>query len=288
MLRVISILFLCASAIGQPFSFHDPAWPTSSANSSIPVFNDVAEVWHFDDTLSTRASTAVFNSANNLLDSLNGTFQGYSTNGVTGVANHACAFPIQDITDGAQAPDNSTTSAGSGVSFTYTFWFMDLGGSLPGNPLISKWNNSAPPQNEYICIWVKPAGLSWGAHSLAGVQVFVTTNNPSSGVWHFGAMGYDDSLQQIFMQIDNGARINAAIVGVTNGTASFAVFNYSDSATGLAHSWKGSLDELYLWKRALSTSEVATLWNGGSGTFYTFVWEERYWAFDRWYRKTEL
>lgn len=233
------------------------AAPVTSGNNT--VFSTVVAVWHLNSSLTDVVGGF------NMGDNLDGNPHWSYTNGFH---NNALSMTNQNTTSGVQVGSNPTLSAGSGVSFTVTCWMNDQGGTDANNPLIAKWNAS---KFEYLLAFVKPSlGLIFQANNLAGSsQPFVKTNSPTSSAWHFVACGYDDSLQQIWIQLDNGARVNTACVGVKADTASLAFMNYSDANTGIASSWLGFLDEVYLWKRVLTTTEITTLWNGGAGTFYT-------------------
>lgn len=265
LLKVISVFSFATAAISRPFSFHDPAWLAIQSSSSVAnsdVFTNVAAVWHFElvGTDSVDSSTVGGGGSS--------THWGFTN----GFHNFAICMTNENTGSSVQVSDNSVVSAGSGVSFTYTFWMNDQGGTDSNNPLLAKWNNAGVPSTEYVCAFVKPSlGLIWQCNNLAGSsQPFVKTNAPTSSAWHFVAVGYDDSLQQIWLQLDNGARVNTSCVGVRDGNASLAFLNYSqDGGVGINSSWLGFLDEIYLWKVSLTTTKVSELWNGGLGLFYT-------------------
>jgi hypothetical protein len=61
----------------------------------------------------------------------------------------------------------------------------------------------------------------------------------------------------------NGALENQAVVDVVASTS--APFRFGESVSNPSRNFIGKIDELAIWKRALSTTEVAVLYNEGKG-----------------------
>lgn len=64
---------------------------------------------------------------------------------------------------------------------------------------------------------------------------------------------------------DNGT-IPTSIDAVASGTDDFEI---GASNQGTQRFWDGWIDELALWERELSASDVSDLWNGGTGLFFS-------------------
>jgi hypothetical protein len=83
----------------------------------------------------------------------------------------------------------------------------------------------------------------------------------TNGVWHCVVFTYDGVNVQPYF--DNTKETSYA-------------YTYSQSPSALMFGWDGSyyftgnLDESYIWNRCLSDTEVAALWNSGSGKSYPF------------------
>lgn len=93
---------------------------------------------------------------------------------------------------------------------------------------------------------------------------FFTSTVVNDGNWHFIVSTYDGTTLKIF--IDN-----------VNQLSSPATLNTSGGSTTFQFSWtlgapfSGSMDEVGLWNRVLTTPEITQLWNDGAGLTYPFL-----------------
>lgn len=150
-----------------------------------------------------------------------------------------------------------------------------------------------PTTSWTVTFWLKPTSFTTGAQdtpifvSTSGnsgfdlVQVQSSTNaniqlwplgagggtivgDPfSTGSFHFIAVVFNKTAKTGFMTIDT----NTVSWGPTGGTFAFdsSVMEFSFTTTlGV----NGVFDELAVWNRTLSPSEITTLYNGGAGRFY--------------------
>lgn len=104
----------------------------------------------------------------------------------------------------------------------------------------------------------------------AGAGQFVTLDGPATNsvrTWYmFTITSNGDKLVTFYM---NGTSINSGSFGATmNGIIVTGGCVLGNRASGSY--WNGMIDELYLWNRSLSSSEVSSLWNSGIGLFYPF------------------
>ena len=103
-----------------------------------------------------------------------------------------------------------------------------------------------------------------GTHTAA--KDSVTTNN--DGVWHFAVFTCDRAgLGSIY--IDNGTPDTVSVTTVTGSLNSSTGFGIGGGAGGI-HLSDSSIDEVGIWNRILTTGEISTLYNGGTGLTYPF------------------
>lgn len=177
----------------------------------------------------------------------------------------------------------------------YTKDTIDLGTSKFLKPL----NAGAGYKNYSLSVWAKPSLLSQGGVVLqwmAGSTNFMliwaggTGDSNAGDKWELstynGAWGPITSLADkgvsrwthfVITQNDstNNFWINGTFVGSktvfmnTGAEANFWLGNHSFSGWGYAKVWfNGTIDELAIWNRTLTPTEVTQLWNDGTGIQY--------------------
>jgi Concanavalin A-like lectin/glucanases superfamily len=110
------------------------------------------------------------------------------------------------------------------------------------------------------------AGVNIGSNSSAGFNMYIngiqTSNNTvfTKGVWHHVVGTYDGVNMKVYV---DGAHMSST----AGSTPAISGSNlYIGNGTAYANSmWKGQIDEVAVWNRALSAGEIATLYNSGSG-----------------------
>ncbi|MCX6355643.1 MAG: LamG domain-containing protein [Candidatus Aureabacteria bacterium] len=141
-----------------------------------------------------------------------------------------------------------------------------------------------------VSLWVYLNGdasygqfLAYGTHTNSnfyGSRVGATTTNKLSFMAHGGSYDWDNittlSPSQWYHVVlkYNGTTLEYFVNGTSAGTASRTLNTVSDGtfsvgakeSNGIYDSFfKGKIDELGIWNRALSPSEISELWNSGSG-----------------------
>jgi len=83
----------------------------------------------------------------------------------------------------------------------------------------------------------------------------------SLNTWHLivGKWITDDSM---WVSVDGGAFAEGATIGWPSDTAGYISVGESSGTSGGV-----TIDELCIWPRALTITEVGNIWNGGTGTF---------------------
>lgn len=207
--------------------------------------------WALDDQ--SNAVRADWNGRNNLTD-----LGGNITQGNNGIIRFCAVTPAANG-QGLSINHNTDVSVNAGDSISFSMWFKAVNNTDVNRGILSKFSTTT----EYL-LWSDTShNLVWQVTNLASATVALTVKaSPyAQGVWTHVAMGYDNAAQQLWCQYNNGTRQTIACVGVkVNNAAPFQLGNYASNQP-----FNGSLDEVGLWKRLLTTQDVNDLWNSGLG-----------------------
>lgn len=161
----------------------------------------------------------------------------------------------------------------AGSSFTFTTWYR--GGAQTGDPVIfgnKNWNNGAQ-SGVLFSVGVSGSGsglglnlADTGAHRSDAYQI--STAESSSG-WWFLAITVDraNGLSTVYAGSPAGKLyfISNEITALQDIGSSLP-FNIGQDGTGsYASQLKADLDDIGVWRRALSKNEISTIFNNGTG-----------------------
>lgn len=179
---------------------------------------------------------------------------------------------------GSAVQFNGTTSRinlGNGCTvtagLTISMWVQSNSTAL-NQMLFSKSNGSAPSSDSYYLYYFNSGGGNYKLGTFVGNG---TTNYfTESAVLSLATMThvvFTDDLTTTKIYINGVLNTSVAHATITsiNATASQAWIGASGSSPSLFFS--GSIDEVGLWNRAITTSEVSQLYNTGLGSTYPFV-----------------
>jgi len=165
---------------------------------------------------------------------------------------------------------SSDFSAGAGVSFTVSGWFKPFQDPATGDGFwCCRWHDSTDGQRE----WAMGCSASFAnprltVRDLSNSTVTVTDTVGLSGLdFTHIAWGFDAANGVIWIQVNDRARVTQACSGVRSTAASFWLVG--GSATGVQGP-ATYYDEVGFWKRAMSSAQVLSLYNSGSGWAYPF------------------
>jgi hypothetical protein len=158
--------------------------------------------------------------------------------------------------------DPSAFNLGSS-DFTIQLWvnFNTFGSSE--QTLIEKFSGGGGPG------WTltTPGGntIQFFASGLPTVQAPVSI---TAGTWNQIIVERSGNTLSIYL---DGSRLvsDTSYVGSIDPSPNPLLIGARDSGDGRNFTVNGSLDEIAIWDRALSTSEIASLWNGGNGMLIT-------------------
>jgi hypothetical protein len=176
----------------------------------------------------------------------------------TGLLGNAASIGAGDALSMLDSPD---ISMGSGVRMTATCWVKLVDKSTDRYLMLQDGN---APQHAWALYYKQAVDrfeldVSADGTNTAAVVKADNFGSPSTGVWYFVVARYD------------GAHIS---ISVNGGAANTTVFSSDihDSPDTLRFGFTdGLLDEVGLWKRALSDTEIAYLYNNGHPKSFPWV-----------------
>ncbi len=152
-------------------------------------------------------------------------------------------------------------SSGSGLpaanaTQTECFWFY-----IPtSNPTVTKTALAVSGTSVATKIgFISSGGMKFGVWKYNNTVLVSTSTLPAYNTWHFVAYVKNGSTNYLY--IDNNAAITSTTA--TDGSTSRTVINAGRTASGSDY-WPGKLDEIRIYSRALSATEIGALYNGGN------------------------
>ena len=206
--------------------------------------------------------------------SYDGTTSGI-TYGVTGKINDCFTFTSGDYVDmGDQAdfehtdgfswsiwmkPTNTINAAA--VSSFFFLMSKNEGGTVDGDVMIF-WdaNNPFSPDDGHLLFMITEGATDYACYSNA--------NSFTADTWYHVVVTYDDATLKMY--VDGVLQDDEeSLAGSDVGTNAAPLRVCAHSAT--AFTFLGEADEVGVWDRALTQSEVTALYNSGNGLAYPFA-----------------
>jgi len=182
---------------------------------------------------------------------------------VAGKINNCYSF--DGDTDEMKSDDNNyfndtTFSISFWIKFDYTTdnrYFVALDHSGDGWGLRTETNEShGADAGNRICLVLK------GTATIPFNSTTFTT-----GTWEHYVLTYNDGSAQILYK--NGVADSESSASTIDGTTKGLVLGTFEE--GNTENWAGDLDEIGYWSRVLTSAEVTSLYNSGSGLTYPFT-----------------
>ena len=207
--------------------------------------------WNLEEASGTRADAV---GSNNLTDN----------NTVTQAAGkilNAAQFTAAN-SEYLSIADNAALSVGD-ISFTVSAWiYLD---SLGADRTVLSKDNGA---GVYDLRVTNTNRVLWLVRQSGGADCGrVTATNfgaLSASTWYHVVAYHDADANEVGVVINSGTPQTASTTGTPfDDSVAFAVGRHSDGS--FPQYWNGRIDAVGFWKKKLSTSEIATLHNAGSG-----------------------
>lgn len=194
--------------------------------------------------------------AGDIVDANHGT----PRNGATFAAGQVgVAFSFDGIDDFVHVPDAPNLRL---TSLTIEFWFKLESANVPFVNFVTKQNSDR--DRNYIVYVHPPTGFFSASTSFSGVQQDISSGvNVVDGQWHHGAFVIDDVAKGESLYVDGVFRASLPFTGSPDPSIGAPLFIGGAFAFGnMVH---GQMDEVGIYNRALSASEIRAIFEIGSG-----------------------
>ena len=249
-------------------STHLPAWKVASGGSQTPWTSDIDGAGYELDNVGQLNPTTTQTTENGNSGTMKWSmpFQGSSykkflayLDALTVTSGNSDAVNMNG--SGYIEIPNSSPLAVSNI--TISFWIKPSSqptsntvinksfSSTIGGSWLFSYDNSNGGQLRFIAI-------------IGGVLKIVTSGVITSGSWHHVVGTYDGST--VVMYLDGSSTGTPVSVSGTldTSTNNIEIGRYSDLG---GYNFSGAMDELNIWNRALSSSDVTALYNSGAGVY---------------------
>ena len=215
---------------------------------------------------------AVYKAESNANDSL-GTYNGTAVGGLTYTAGKSGnAFTFNGSNAYVSLPDNSFNFTGD---FSVSTWINQS--SLPTYQMIIS-NQAEASGNFYgwrIWMWNNRVTLDlYNANSGTPSARWQTTNTLTTNQWyHIAVTKKPNQSAKIYL---NGTIDVSLVFGSNSGSLTYTSTNFSTLGVNKYLSivsdgfFNGKIDELNVWTKELTATEVTDLYNTGTGKFYPY------------------
>jgi hypothetical protein len=226
----------------------------SSAAPRALLTDNLVSYWELEEASAVRYDSA---GANDLTDN-------NTVGSAAGVVSNAGSF-VAANSEYLSIASNSSVETGD-IDFSVSFWVY-------ANTLIGL---NVPVARTF-------SGLSdWYFQSSNGTLTFSVQKSDNSesvsasGVitttaWYHVVGWYVAADKKSYLSINNGVPVTSSVAGwSTRGSNTVSPFHIGN-LPGFGRYWDGKIDEVGFWKKALTSDERTTLYNGGIGCAYVYL-----------------
>lgn len=177
--------------------------------------------------------------------------------------NINCAYNFDGINDYIECLDNFGLDGMQEMSLS--FWTngqkLATTGSIPGGrdliPIISKWSGSG--SNDSYLISIQNNSLAFNIASPSVSVAAITPHNLNTNQWHLITVTRDSSSIKIFIDTSLVASSIVTNNGISSSTPSLFFGNWYNHINSNYQTFKGKLDNIGLWHRPLSSTEIKNI-----------------------------
>jgi len=228
----------------------DPSSPSNPEFPSRIVTEGLVSYWTMDNKdLSGSVPSAT---VKDIWGDNDGTTSGTITTGATGKINEALDFDGVDDYVSVGTGLNSVFDGGG--SITVSAWvYADAFSTSDFQGIVAE--SFVPSNNVAFELCYDDVLSAWKAGFYDGSWHTVTGGEPSTGEWTHLVATYDGSTLILYV---NGTQVDSLndTAGLPAGDAAWAIGRRHDNFDLAASYWNGSIDEVHIYNRALSETEI--------------------------------
>lgn len=233
-----------------------------------PGTTNLAAWWSLNETSGTRNDS---HGTNHLT-------VGGSTSYAAGLVGNAVDLEAATL-DYLSVADNASMSMG-GTDFTIAGWVRLESKPAVVQTVIARYSNATAAQREYIVRYATGAdrfqfyivtytGGVPGVGTTLSLAQADTFGAVSTATWYFVACKYVLASRINYISINGGAWNASAAHAVGQSMADTATLTAVGAYSDPLFHWDGLLDELCVYRRAVTDDEITWLYNGGAGRAYS-------------------
>lgn len=129
--------------------------------------------------------------------------------------------------------------------------------------------NEAGLANSGFALDITPTGNIRAFQHSGALDITTGATVLSTGVWHYVSAVYNGATLKVYLNgVEDGSSLCTG--NITNSPANLEVGGLNFEGSPLYH-FNGVIDELGIWTRNLSVSELLQLYNSGNGLAYPFT-----------------
>ncbi len=196
--------------------------------------------------------------ANDIIGSNHGTVYGGASlaSGLKGVTDTAYSF------DGVDDYINVNSSFGNPNTVTISVWFKTSSNGI----IFNQHDTVSPPTsaNSHVpALWVIPDGRLRAELWSGSIGAIYSSNSVADNNWHLATLVGNTNIQYLYL---DGVLVNSRSGNLSQSWWARTTFGvgYAANREGSASVWKyfpGSLDQVHIYNRALSGSEILVIYN---------------------------
>lgn len=212
---------------------------------------NLAGYWKLDD----GTGTSPLDSSGN---ANNGTFNS-APNWTTGKVG-PYALSLDGVDDSVLLPDMGTVEA---YPFSFTAWFQSTSSDTEMT-IVSQEASASQTRRVQLYGTSTANSICWNVRNGASEAEICTNYSPGS--WHFAA-GVSASATNHKLYVDGAlfASSSTNVPAPSVNQATIGNWRHPSGCSGGGCAWNGQIDEVRIYNRTLSDSEVALLYNNGAG-----------------------
>ena len=166
----------------------------------------------------------------------------------------------------------SPTAPGTG-SFSISLWVYML--SIDANTQSPfSWEKNGVTGRPVTAIYLTNSYISWNVlDNTANDKTLTYTDTIAAKTWYHLVLTRDATSKEINLYINGTSEVTETPAGNANINISSELDvgrRYNSSYPAKQHPFRGYIEEMGYWSRALSASEISQLYNSGSGLQYPF------------------
>ena len=248
-----------------------PAWTLSASDTwaaisfaiketpSVTLLTNCVAYWKLDELNGNRLDSSGLGSTLNE--------SSVTINSRSGKVGSAAAINRGNLSV-LRCASNANLSMGD-VDFTIACWANADDFFVGSSTCVCKDNTT---NYEYDVYFDDLGKISFYLDRSGGANASVVWGSSSvTGTWYFIVAIHDSVNDLIKLSVNNGAFVTAAFSGGPSALPTAPLAIGSESALRANSLLNGSVDEVGIWKRCLSQTDVTALYNGGAGLTYPFT-----------------